>query len=333
MSGAGSWLQLAASPGMALTSRDALGTTVSLVVHPPTGMGAAQEIVDSVLDQLDQAANRFRPDSQLSRLNRAPGRRHQVDTLLAELIAVALEAARSTEGLVDPTLGGPLVKAGYARDFDQMRKDQEASSDPTLISWGWRELEVVGNVVTRPPGMLLDLGATAKAWGADRAAAEVVASVGGSALVSLGGDLTTAGPTPAQGWVVRVTDDHHAASSGPGQNIKLANPALATSSTTQRRWRSGGLPMHHIIDPRTGRPSEGTWTTASVAGPSCVAANTASTAAIVAGADAPRLLRRHGLPARLVSQAGTALHLGGWPSDGDDLPLFQPGAEARPRPG
>jgi thiamine biosynthesis lipoprotein len=295
-------------------------------------MEAAQEIVDSVLDQLDQAANRFRSDSQLSRLNRAVGSRHRVDALLAELISVALEAARYTGGLVDPTLGAPLIKAGYARDFAQMPKDQEASTDTPLIEWGWRDLQLQGNVVLRPPGMMVDLGATAKAWGADRAAAEVVASVGGSALVSLGGDLTTAGPTPPHGWVVRVTDDHHAASRGPGQNIKLASPALATSSTTQRRWSSGGQPMHHIIDPRTGRPSEGTWSTVSVAGPSCVAANTASTAAIVAGPEAPTWLRRRGLPARLVSQAGTALHVGGWPSEGDDLPRFEPEDEPRSRP-
>ncbi|HUY10361.1 MAG TPA: FAD:protein FMN transferase [Candidatus Dormibacteraeota bacterium] len=324
---------MAASPGMALTRREALGTTVELVVHPPTGLEAAQVVVDAVLDQLDQAANRFRPDSQLSRLNRAVGRCHQVDTLLAELIAVALDAARSTDGLVDPTLGGPLIKAGYARDFAKMPKDQEACTDTPGIAWGWRHLQLQGDTVVRPPGVLLDLGATAKAWGADRAAAEVVAAVGGSALVSLGGDLTTAGPTPPHGWVVRVTDDHHAASSGLGQNVKLASPALATSSTTQRRWISSGQPMNHIIDPRTGRPTHGSWSTVSVAGPSCVAANTASTAAIVAGPEAPTWLRRRGLPARLVSQAGTALHVGGWPSEGDDLPLFESDGEPRSSPG
>lgn len=319
----GGWLRVAGSYELAHTHRPALGTTVDLVVHPPTGLKAAQAIVDSVLGQLDQAASRFRDDSDLSQLNRAGGIPHRVGPMLAELLAVALEAARTTDGLVDPTVGGPLIGAGYAGDFAEMPRCQAAGARVDQFDWGWQRVQVQGATVQLPAGMILDLGATAKAWGADRAAAEIAVSVGGSTLVSLGGDLATAGPPPPGGWVVRVADDHHAGSEGPGQNVRLGSPALATSSTTQRRWTRGGQAMHHLIDPRTGRPSAGPWRTVSVAGASCVAANIATTAALVAGPGAPVWLLQRNLSARLVSDDGTALHVGGWPSEGDELTLYR----------
>ncbi|HVB13370.1 MAG TPA: FAD:protein FMN transferase [Candidatus Dormibacteraeota bacterium] len=322
---------MASSPGLALAHRQALGSTVDLVVHPAAGLEAAQAVVDSVLDQLDLTASRFRWNSELSRLNRGTGTPHRVSSLLAELITVALEAARATGGLADPTVGGPLMAAGYSEDFAQMAKSQPAgNTDAIPPEWGWRRVRVQGQTVELPAGMVLDLGATAKAWGADFAAAEIATRVGGAVLVSFGGDLATAGRQPRGGWMVRVADDHHAGTLGPGQNIRLASAALATSSTTQRRWTRGGQPMHHIIDPRTGQPVDGPWRTISVAGTSCVAANTASTAAIVAGPKAPDWLSRRRLPARLVSHSGRAIHVADWPSEGDDLPSFDDAAELIP---
>lgn len=283
-------------------------------------MAPAQAMVDALVAELDRAASRFRQDSDLSRLNRSAGRPVQVGSLLAELISVALVAASSTDGLVDPTMGGPLVRAGYDRDFEHMPSRQSGTVAEVTSEWGWRRVQVDGDSVSLPRGMLLDLGATAKAWAADRAVAEITASVGGSALMNMGGDLTTSGPAPPGGWVVRVADDHRASHPGPGQNVVLGSPALATSSITQRRWTRGGRQMHHIIDPRNGRPAEGPWRTVSVAGPTCVTANTASTAAIVLGKAAPDWLAERALPARLVTHSGAALHVGGWPDEGDELP-------------
>jgi FAD:protein FMN transferase len=98
--------------------------------------------------------------------------------------------------------------------------------------------------------------------------------------------------------------------------VVLDTGGLATSTTTQRRWRRGGETVHHLLDPRTGRPVAGPWRTASVAAASCVAANTASTAALVLGAHAPGWLAARGLPARLVAQEGIVTTVGGWPASG-----------------
>jgi thiamine biosynthesis lipoprotein len=159
----------------------------------------------------------------------------------------------------------------------------------------------------------LDFGATAKALAADRAARGAASYLGYGVLVNLGGDVAIAGPSPAGGWPVRVTDDQASGFEAPGETIALAGGGLATSSTTVRRWGSGGEDLHHIFDPGTGKPAAAHWRAVSVCAATCVDANTASTAAIVRGADAPAWLAAASLPARLVGAEGGVVRVGGWP--------------------
>jgi thiamine biosynthesis lipoprotein len=163
--------------------------------------------------------------------------------------------------------------------------------------------------VTVPTGVQLDLGASAKALAADRAATAAAAAVPGTGvLVNLGGDIAVAGPCPVGGWTVGVGDDHRGAAD---QTITIESGGLATSSTTVRRW---GANRHHIIDPRTGIPAGSCWRTVSVAAASCVDANTAATAAVVLGPIAERWLSERELPARLVRSDGAIVIVGGWPA-------------------
>jgi thiamine biosynthesis lipoprotein len=180
---------------------------------------------------------------------------------------------------------------------------------------GWRCVEVDERerVVRLPPGVELDLGATAKALAADRAAAAGAAAAGAGVLVSLGGDVAVAGPPPEGGWPILVADDH-ARLDEAGPTVAIESGGLATSGTAVRRWRAGGAVLHHLIDPRTGRPAVSPWRTVSVAGASCVDANIASTAAVVLGDAAPEWLGERRLPARLVSTAGDVALVAGWPS-------------------
>jgi thiamine biosynthesis lipoprotein len=180
---------------------------------------------------------------------------------------------------------------------------------------GWRTVELDRDHATLrvPAGVKLDLGATAKAWAADRASRAVHDTTGCGVLVSLGGDISTAGPSPAAGWRVHVTDDHRSPPNAPGQTVSIVGGGLATSSTTVRRWRRQGRPMHHIIDPSTGGPAVELWRTVSVAAANCVDANIAATAAIVRGPRAPGWLAELGLPARLVAGDGNVLTVGSWP--------------------
>jgi thiamine biosynthesis lipoprotein len=241
-----------------------------------------------------------------------------VGPLLAELLRLALDWAGRSSGLLDPCVGAALVANGYKDDFSTIPKDGPSVVRQIPVGLGWKSVEMSGQTVRRPPGLVLDLGATAKAWGADRMAS-LAAQTGASVLVSLGGDLATGGPEPPGGWLVRVADDHESSSGSPGQTVRLRARAMATSSVTKRRWQRGGVELHHIIDPRTGAPAAGPWRTVSVAAAFCSEANAAATSALVAGDGAVDCLRSFGLPARLVSKDARVLHVGGWTAADDDL--------------
>lgn len=287
----------------------------------PSAIDAARAAVERVTAEFDRACSRFRADSELSAVNDGAGSAVAVGRTLLDATAAALRAARLTSGDVDPTVGQALVALGYDRDYASLEAPRPGRAPVVASVAGWRVVQVDpgAGTIRVPRGVTLDLGASAKALAADRAAAAAAVDAGCGVLVSLGGDLAIVGPAPDNGWRVRVTDDHRSASSAPGQWIRLDSGGLATSSTVARRWRSATGAVHHLIDPATGAPAEEVWRTASVAAGSCLDANIASTAAIVRGARAVAWLEELGLPSRLVALEGRAVHLAGWPTEGDDL--------------
>jgi thiamine biosynthesis lipoprotein len=282
------------APALATSSWEAIGTTALVQVSDPNCLAVGEAVLRAELDRVDRAASSYRLDSELTHLNAGIGGVVAVSEALHEAVAAALGAAEASDGLVDPTLG----------------------ADP-----GWEDIELLGWAVRLPAEVILDLGASAKALAADRAAGAIARATGGAGvLVSLGGDIAVAGEAPEGGWLIHVTDDHRADASAPGQTVALWGGALATSGTTVRRG-PGGL-GHHIIDPRTGRSAQGPWRTASVTAATCVDANTASTAAIILGEDAPDWLAEQGLAARLVGYGGAVLSVGGWPRDASAMPAL-----------
>ena len=305
----------------------ALGTSVELLVTDARALNDARSLVERELDAVDRACSRFRADSELTRANARSGRVLSVSPLLIEALQVAVRAAELTDGDVDPTLGVALELAGYDRDWALLEhaKDEPPARTPhtphlrATVRAGWRSIELDRDRATLrvPPGLKLDLGATAKAWAADRASRAVHDATGYGALVSLGGDISTAGPSPVRGWRIHVTEDHRSGPRATGQTISISAGGLATSSTTVRRWIQAGRAVHHIIDPSTGTCVEEVWRTASVAGLDCTDANIAATAAIVRGARAPEWLAESGLPARLVGRDGDVLTVGSWPRAGE----------------
>jgi FAD:protein FMN transferase len=298
------------------------GTTATLLVSEPRRLAEARAIADTELAAVDQVCSRFRADSELSRLNGSGGAVTGVSELFAQLLEAALRAARLTDGDVDPTCGEALAGIGYDRDFAVL---QAAGARPPLPGVaggpgpvpGWRcvQLDSGRRLAQLTNGAQLDLGATAKAWAADHCAGLIAAKTGCGVLVSLGGDIAVAGPPPAGGWRVRVTDDHAAGPGAPGQTVEIRSGGLATSSTTVRAWAVGGERMHHIVNPATGLPAVSCWRTVSVAAGSCLDANTASTAAIIRSEAALPWLQGAGLPARLVRADGSVETTAGWPSD------------------
>ncbi|MCW2888286.1 MAG: FAD:protein transferase [Streptosporangiaceae bacterium] len=274
------------------------GGTATLLVTEPDRLHVARGAVDQVIAEIDAACSSYRGDSELARVNTAGGRPVPVSATFHAVLRTALHAAEVTRGLVDPTAGC------HQADWRSVRIDE-----PT-------------GTVTLPPGATLDFGSIGKAFAADRAAELAAGRARCGVLVALGGDITVAGPVPAQGWPVRVADDHRTSSDGglpPGQDIVLRVPGgLATSSLAVRtRILRGGRVVTHIVDPRSSLPVRGPWRTVSVAAGTCVDANTATTAAIVRGYEARDWLATQALPARLVHTDGWTTTVGGWPADTD----------------
>lgn len=302
------------APTPAAASWLALGTEVRLVVTEGSRLDDARRLLEADLADVDAACSRFRSDSELCALPR-DGRPATVSPLLAEAVGVALRAARLTDGDVDPTIGGALEAAGYDRDFVAIAPTRRGVV-PRPIP-GWRSVRLDGRTLTMPPGTKLDLGATAKAWAADRSAARLAARLDTGVLVSLGGDIAVAGPAPAEGWKIRVQDiagHPEDDPEGPYAIVAIRDGGVATSSVSVRRWRRGGDILHHILDPRTGLPAAAVWRTVSVAAGTCADANAASTAAIIRGVAAPSWLAAHHLAARLVDTKGLVLTVAGWPA-------------------
>lgn len=294
------------------TTFDLWGGLASVSTHGGAAVDAHDAAVDAVrrwLDEVDAAASTYRADSELTALNAAGGAPTRVGPVLAAALRVALAAAVSTDGAVDPTVGAVTLSA--------------AAAVPTVTRAGThRDIALVDDgdavVVTMPKGVRLDLGATAKAWAADRAAELAHLASGAGVLVSLAGDIAMAGLAPQGGWVVLVTDDHRegADSANPvAETVSLTGGGLATSSTTvRRRSTDDGRTVAHVVDPVRWRPVTPVWRTVSVAAGDCVTANTATTAALVLGDRAEAWLGRTGLPVRLVGVDGHVVRLGAWPA-------------------
>ncbi len=285
-------------------------THARLVVTRPDALPAARRLVDDLLQDVEMAASRFRPDSEVRRLR--PGRPTAVSPMLVDLLREALLAARRTGGAVDPTVGGPLADLGYDRDIALLDLTGDRPVARVRRTPGWRTVTLDGDQLSVPAGVEIDLGATAKAVAADRCAAAVHQQLGTGVLVSLGGDIATAGPAPDGDWqvLVRDTDDD------PAAHVALAGgSALATSSSVRRTWRRGDETAHHVLDPATSRPARTPWRTVSVVAGSCVEANAAATATLAKGPDGATWLAAQGLPARLVGHDRRPRLLGGWPRE------------------
>lgn len=295
--------------GLARHSFGAMGTGV-LVVVPTDRLERAAAEVEALFATWEQALSRFRPTSELSALNRSSGRVIVVSELVFEVVSAALEAARATGGLFDPSLLPDLVRIGYDRTFDAVGSPKPSAAAPRG-GGGWRRvrLDRSRSTIALPPGVELDLGGIAKGMAVD-ASLQALAGLGiDAALVSAGGDLAVRGRSPqSRAWPIAVGEDGN-------EVVELVRGALATSTTARRRWRQGDVGRHHLLDPRTGEPTRSGLLEVSVAAPTCMQAEVAAKAVFVLGPTlAAGFVARHGLAARLVNDDGRRIVLGPWPT-------------------
>ncbi len=250
-----------------------------------------QRAIERLFADRERLFSRFVAASELNLVNAAAGRPVRVSQAFADMLALALDAAAETDGLVVPTLGSQLEDAGYDRDFSALEDDLRPPADAEPPRGAVR---VSGRWVGVPDGVRLDLNGVVKGRTVD----DALSIMRGDGFVSAGGDLAARGPVVA-------------ALPGGG-TVRLVRGALATSGTDRRRWSRGGRLQHHLIDPRTGRPSESPWEQVTVCGLTCTGADIAAKAAFLLGAGGPAWLDARGLPGRFVTSAGDTLPNDTW---------------------
>jgi FAD:protein FMN transferase len=309
--------QRGGEPVLVTRSFRALGTTATVVVQDADVADEAAARLASELGDIDLACSRFRPDSELQTVHEHAGATVQVSELLFEALRVAVEAAERTGGAVDPTIGNAIAALGYDADLDEVLA-RAATPPPALgavAGYAHVQLNPADRTVRIPHGVRLDLGSTAKALAADRAAASMARALGGGVLVSLGGDVAVAGPPPAGGWAVGIARESSAPADRVDQVVAITHGGLASSATSVRAWKAGDREVHHILDPRTGDSAEPYWVLVSATGASCVDANVVTTAAVVWGPDALDKLAGFEQSVRLVRADGEVFSVNGWPME------------------
>ena len=248
------------------------------------GGGTSREhrAIERLFSERELIFSRFIPESQLNRVNASAGRLQTVSPLFAETLRIALHAADETEGLVHPTLGAALEAAGYTCDSASLASDPAPPARPRPSS----PVFALGRVVGLAPGVRLDLNGVVKSLATD----DALALLPGEGYVAAGGDVAARGELTV-------------ALPGEG-SVELRRGALATSGSVKRRWLRGGRVQHHLIDPRTGAPSESPWSQVTACGATCLAADVAAKAGFLLGDRGPLWLDRRAIPARFLARNG-----------------------------
>jgi FAD:protein FMN transferase len=286
-----------------------MGTQVELLaVGAPSGALAAAR---SQLAELEARWSRFRPNSEISTLNRTAGRPVAVSPETLTVLALAVLGWQATDGRFDPTVLDALEAAGYDRSLEQLPADGEGmdGSRPTpgpAPGLAGIRLDAGAGTVTLPAGTRLDLGGIAKGYTADLLCARLRAAGAAGVCVNVGGDLRVGGTAPRGGpWAVAVPHPH----GGQAATLELTDGAAATSSPLRRTWHAGSRPAHHLIDPRTGQPAATGILQVSVVTGEAWWAEVAAKAAFLAGLpNALPLATRLGVEALIIDQDG-GLHL------------------------
>lgn len=254
--------------------------------------------IESRVAEWEQALSRFRPNSDLSQLNRQ--RRAHVSAPLQQVLLAALEVAQWSQGLVVPSLGQHIADIGYDRSFATIVPIDDTPIDASIVP-DWRGIVVRGRDVTLPPQLQLDLAGVAKGWIAEQLVA-LFTPPGGAFLAQIGGDVAVSAPSDRAPWCIEV---EHPLQATPCGHIALFEGTVATSSTHERRWQRAGQTIHHIIDPRSGLPAQSDVLAASVIATQAIYAEAAAKIIVLLGLTAGLVwVSRYGLPALVIDQSG-----------------------------
>jgi thiamine biosynthesis lipoprotein len=284
-------------------SFQAMGTDVELLVEADDEAAGRRALLAAEVEvkRLEGILSRFRPDSELSRLNDEGALDAGPDLL--RVADAAVSARDRSGGRVDPTVHDAVVAAGYDRSFPLPPDRTRASAGPPPRCGGEVRIDRRRGRIELGPEVRIDLGGIAKGDAAEQACRALASA--GPCLASIGGDLAVRGVPDEGSWTVGVET--------PGGSLTLAltSGGLATSGRDRRHWRQGGKPRHHLIDPATGRPAQTDLLRVTAVAADAVEAEVHAKSLILAGSRAALAeAEEKGIPCVLVAESG-AVHLGG----------------------
>jgi thiamine biosynthesis lipoprotein len=233
-----------------------MGTDAHVIVT--SGTETDLDLAEARIERLEARWSRFRPDSELCILNARAGRPTVVSRDTALLVDRCFIAWSRTLGAFDPSVHDALIANGYDRDFAQLEDGADGPSRRAARAPGLDGtiVDAARGLVWLRPGVHLDAGAIGKGLAADLVCHDLRAAGAEGACVNLGGDVRVTGAAPnGDTWTVSIEDPFE-----PDRElarIGLGDGAVATSSRIRRAWRRGEERMHHVVDPRTGRPAAG----------------------------------------------------------------------------
>jgi len=309
----------------------AMGSDAHLiVVGPAQGPLGVEELADRALARiadLEARWSRFLPDSEVSRLNREAGRPVPVSPDTVLLVRHAVDAWRTTGGGYDPTVLGAVLRAGYDRSFDELA-DVDAATDERRrlaaandLFVGCTDIVVTDAAVALPAGTGFDPGGIGKGLAADLVATETMVAGASGVCVNLGGDLRVAGDSGAAdgtAWTIAV---EHPLVTEPLCLVGLSQGAVCTSTTLRRTWTVGGERRHHLIDPRTGEPSDSDLELVSVVSGQAWQAETLAKAVLLRGAERAFDVLEEGIEALTVDVDGVVRTTPGFSAFVGGVPL------------
>jgi thiamine biosynthesis lipoprotein len=242
-------------------SHESMGTvfTVAAYGRDRTFLSEVVEQVFEEIDRLDGQMSNYKPESELSAINReAAGHPVVVEPGLFHLLEISVQRSEQTEGAFDITVG-PLMKLwGFFRGRGRLPTQAELAQ--VLERVGYQHLKLdsqLRSIRFDEPGVEIDLGGIAKGYAVDRAV-DILRSNGiTSALVSSGTSSIYAlgSPPGAHGWKITLRDPYDARK--PADVIHLQNYSLSTSGSYERFFEIGGKDYCHIMNPHTGWPVQG----------------------------------------------------------------------------
>jgi thiamine biosynthesis lipoprotein len=252
----------------------------------PERVAEGFQAAEAYIESCEHRFTRFSTDSELSQLNRSAGSWYRTSPDLFELVEQAQLYYHKTEGLFDPSILPDLIRAGYDRSMDDLRRRDLDPRPVTAIKIGRSPFEQVQLdeatlAIHLPYGMQIDLGGLAKGWIAEQAA-RMLSGYASACGVSAGGDMFLIGhPQYQPVWEVALEDPRT-----PENDLALlqvGEGAVATSSVAKRVWKQGDVVRHHLIDPRSGEPADSTWLSVTVVAQVAAEAEAFAKAILIAG--------------------------------------------------